>query len=69
MFREGPGKTTLMVHDVDTRSAHPVRLPPYRLPHAYHEAVHRELKEMASSHRLRVHGVLLLCLSRRKMGL
>ena len=42
-FREGPGKT---VHDVDTGSAHPIRLPPYRLPHAYREAVHEELEEM-----------------------
>ena len=43
VFQEGPGLT---VHDVDTGSAHPVRLPPYRLPHAYREAVHKELKEM-----------------------
>ena len=46
VFREGPRKTTLTVHDVDTCSAHPIRLPPCRLLHAYREAVHKELKEM-----------------------
>ena len=34
------------MHDVDTGSAHLIRLPPYLLPHAYREAVHEELKEM-----------------------
>ena len=51
------------------RCGHPIRLPPYRLPHAYREAVHEELKEMLADGRLRLHGVLLLCPSRRKMGL
>ena len=33
-------------HKIDTGSARPVRLPPYRLPHAYREDVQQELQEM-----------------------
>ena len=41
-----PGRTTLMEHHIDTETANPVCLPPYGLPHAYHETVQHELKEM-----------------------
>lgn len=34
---------------IDTGSANPVRLPPYRLPHAYREIVQSKLKEMLES--------------------
>ena len=40
-----PGRTNLAEHQVHTGSAHPVRLPPYRLPHAYRDTVWRELQE------------------------
>ena len=41
-----PGRTAMMEHRIDTGTANPVRLPPYRLPHAYSETVQSELKEM-----------------------
>ena len=41
-----PGKTGLATHTIHTSSACPVRLPPYRIPQAYREAVTKELKEM-----------------------
>ena len=41
-----PGRTKLTKHSINTGSARPVRLSPYRIPHAYREAVQKELKEM-----------------------
>ena len=41
-----PGRTKLTKHSINTGSARPVRLSPYRIPHAYREAVPKELKEM-----------------------
>ena len=41
-----PGQTTLAEHHIQTDNAKPVKLPPYRLPHAYHEQLHKELDEM-----------------------
>ena len=41
-----PGRTNLVEHDIQTGEAHPVRLPPYRLPHAYRDSVQNEIKEM-----------------------
>ena len=41
-----PGRTNLAVHPIETGTARPVRLPPYRLPHAYRDAVRKELEEM-----------------------
>ena len=41
-----PGKTAIAEHSITTDSAQPTRLAPYRLPHAFREAVHQELKEM-----------------------
>ena len=38
-----PGKTELVEHRIETGAASPVRLPPYRLPHAYRERVQEEL--------------------------
>ena len=46
VMRDQPGRTTLAEHQIETGSARPVRLPPYRLPHAYRESVKKELKEM-----------------------
>ena len=41
-----PGRTTEAEHKVTTTGARPVRLPPYRLPHAYRDLVEKEIKEM-----------------------
>ena len=43
------GRTTMVEHTINTRTARPVRLPPYRVPHAYREMVKLELKEMLDS--------------------
>ena len=44
-----PGQTTLAEHHIRTNNAKPVKLPPYRLPHAYREQVRKELDEMLDS--------------------
>ena len=44
-----PGRTTMVEHTINTRTARPVHLPPYRVPHAYREMVELELKEMLDS--------------------
>ena len=49
VMQNKPGRTALMEHNIDTGTANPVRLPPYRLPHAYRETVQSELKEMLES--------------------
>ena len=46
VVKDLPGKTRLTEHRIKTGSAKPVHLPPYRIPHAYRDAVQRELKEM-----------------------
>ena len=46
VFRNQPGQTQLAEHKIDTGSARPVRLPPYRLPQAYRSDVHQEIQEM-----------------------
>ena len=35
-----------MEHTIDTGTASPVRLPPYRVPHAYRDMVELKLKDM-----------------------
>lgn len=49
VMQNKPGRTALMEHRIDTGTANPVKLPPYRLPHAYRETVQTELKEMLES--------------------
>ena len=44
-----PGQTSLAEHHIRTNDAKPVKLPPYRLPHAYREQVRKELDEMLDS--------------------
>ena len=39
----------MIEHDVNTGTARPVRLPPYRLPHAYRDTVKKEIEEMLQS--------------------
>ena len=48
VLRNEPGRTSLAEHHIDTGTANPMRLPPYRLPHAYRESVQEELGEMPS---------------------
>jgi len=36
----------LIEHGIQTGEAQPIRLPPYRLPHAYRDIVQKELREM-----------------------
>ena len=38
-----------MEHTINTGTANPVRLPPYRVSHAYRDIVESELKEMLDS--------------------
>ena len=56
VFSNKPQRTDMLQHHIDTRESRPVRLPPYRLPHAYRDSVEKELKEMervvSSSHPL-----------------
>ena len=49
VFRDEPGRTTMAEYDVITGDAQPVRLPTYRLPHAYREPVKQEMEEMLDS--------------------
>ena len=49
VIRSGTSESTRSYsaeHKIDTGSACPVRLPPYRLPHAYRSDIHQELQEM-----------------------
>ena len=44
--QDKPGRTLAAEHVIDTGTAKPVKLPPYRLPYAYRDQVQKELKEM-----------------------
>ena len=46
VLQDKPGRTTIVEHTINTGTANPVRLPPYRVPHAYRDMVESELKEM-----------------------
>ena len=46
VMKNKPGKTTIAEHAIDTGPATPVRLPPYRLPHVYKDAVYKEIQDM-----------------------
>ncbi len=43
------GRTSLAEHQITSGAAKPVRLPPYRLPHANRETVQKELQEMQAA--------------------
>ena len=49
VLQNEPGRTALAEHHIDTGTATPIRLPPYRLSHAYRESVQKELGEMLES--------------------
>ena len=44
VFEDKPGRTSVIEHHIGTGLAQPVWLPPYRLPHAYHDAVKKSYK-------------------------
>ena len=46
-----PDQTSLTEHGIQTGEAQPIRLPPYRLPHAHRDIVQKELREMLA-HRI-----------------
>ena len=52
LFTALPGHTTVAEHHVSTGDAGPIRLTPYRLPHAFRDHVKQELDEMLA------HGVI-----------
>ena len=52
VFQTLPGHTTLAEHRIQTEGGVPVHLPPYRIPQAFQETVHSELKEMLD------HGII-----------
>ncbi len=41
-----PGRTSLTQHRIDSGEARPVKLPPYRMPHAFRTTVETELQEI-----------------------
>lgn len=44
-----PGVTSMTEHCIKTGNARPVKLPPYRILHAYREAIQREIKKKNGS--------------------
>ena len=46
VMQSTPGKTEVCYHRIDTGDNRPVRLPPYRIPHAYRESVQKEIEEL-----------------------
>ena len=46
VMRTIPGRTSVIEHSIDTGSATPIRSPSYRIPHAYREAINKEIREM-----------------------
>ena len=46
VLQNQPGHTSLTEYKIETGTARPVRLPPYRLPQAYRSTVQKEIEEM-----------------------
>ena len=46
VLQDKPGSTSTVEDTIDTGTANPVRLPPYRVPHVYGDMVESELKDM-----------------------
>ena len=46
VFKDTPGRTSVVEHHIPTGNAKPIRLPPYRLPHAYRGEIKKETEEM-----------------------
>ena len=49
VWSDVPGRTDRVTHTVETGSAHPVRQPPYRIPHAYKSEVLAEVQSMQAA--------------------
>ena len=49
VWSDVPGRTDRVTHTVETGSAHPVRQPPYRIPHAYKSEVLAEVQKMRAA--------------------
>ena len=49
IFCDKPGLTTQMEHRIKITAQQTIRLPPYRVPHAYRDAVKSELEEMLAN--------------------
>ena len=48
-LQDAPGQMMLAEHRIDVGQSRPVRLPPYRLPHAYRDMVKEDLRDMEES--------------------
>ena len=46
VISDDPGRTDLVEHEIETENASPIRLSPYRLPHATHEYLREEVKSL-----------------------
>ena len=46
VFKKEPGRTDVVTHKIPTEDANLVRLPPYRVPHAYRQVLKQELEDM-----------------------
>ena len=46
VLQDNPGSISTVEHTTDTGTASSIRLPPYRVPHAYRDMVESELKDM-----------------------
>ena len=46
VFKKEQGRTDVVKHKIPTGDANPVRLPPYRVPHAYRQVLKQELEDM-----------------------
>ena len=49
LFTTLPGSTAITEHHIPTGTASPVCLPPYRLPHAFRQAVKQEIDAMLAN--------------------
>ena len=49
VMNSAPGRTTMAEHNVRPTDSKPIRLAPYRLPHAYRELVRKEIEEMLAA--------------------
>ena len=46
VLNDKPGRTTIIQHSIATKGNKPIRLPPYRISHAYRDTVRNELRQM-----------------------
>ncbi len=63
-----PGHTNLAEHNIHTGDARPIKLPPYRLPHAYRDTIQQEIEEMLQRGIIEPNGLHQLSWSTRRMA-